>query len=116
MSVRHQLKLLVGGLGARRSRPATSVGGAALRDFLDRNRLVAVFIFILTVVAIVVISSVGMTTVNLPVLPNQLATVRVVASSPFSYLSAEKSREAREQLIARVPPVYRLENRTAPPV
>jgi putative nucleotidyltransferase with HDIG domain len=110
MSVRHQLKLLVGGLGARRSRPATSVGGAALREFLDRNRLVAVFIFILTVVAIVVISSVGMTTVNLPVLPNQLATVRVVASSPFSYQSTEKSREAREQLIARVPPVYRLEN------
>ena len=110
MSVRHQLKLLVGGLGARRTRPAGSVGAAALREFLDRNRLVAVCIFILTVVAIVVISSVGMTTVNLPVLPNQLATVRVVASSPFSYQSTEKTREAREQLIARVPPVYRLEN------
>src|SRR5205823_1173897 len=64
---------------------------------------------LLTVTAIVVISSVGMTTINLPVLPNQLAAVRVVASAPFSYVSEEKTREARQQLVERVPPVYRIE-------
>jgi cyclic-di-AMP phosphodiesterase PgpH len=109
MSVRNQLQLLVGGLGARRKREPAAAGTAAVRDFLDRNQLVAACIFILTVAAIVLISSVGMTTVNLPVLPNQLATVRIVASSPFTYASEEKMREAREQLIDRTPPVYRLD-------
>jgi len=108
MSMRHQLKLLVGGLYPRRAAPA-SPGTAAVRDFLDRSRLVAIVIFFLTVAAIVIISSVGMTTINLPVLPNQLATVRVVASAPFTFVSKEKTRSAQEQLIQRVPPVYRLE-------
>jgi len=108
MSVRNQWKLIVGGLGARR-RPATSAGGAALRDFLDRSTLVAACIFILTVASIVAISSVGMTTLYLPLQPNQIATVRLVASAPFSYVSDEKSREAREELIQRVPPVFRIE-------
>lgn len=108
MSVRNQLRLLVGGLGSRRN-PASSHGAAAIHEFLDRNRIVAACIFLLTVTAIVVISSVGMTTINLPVLPNQLATVRVIASAPFTYVSAEKTREARQQLVERVPPVYRLE-------
>ena len=70
----------------------------------------AICIFILTVAAIVIISSVGMTTINLPALPNQIATVRkVVASAPFTYLSQERTHSARDQLVQRVPPVYRLE-------
>jgi putative nucleotidyltransferase with HDIG domain len=108
MSVRNQWKLLVGGLGARR-RPATLAGGAALREFLDRSTLVAACIFVLTVASIVVISSVGMTTLYLPLQPNQIATVRLVASAPFSYVSEEKTRQARDELIQRVPPVFRIE-------
>ena len=108
MSVRNQLKLLVGGLGARRagrSGPAHS----ATREFFDRSRLVAMLIFFATVALIVLISSAGLTTLNVPVLPNQLATVRVVAGAAFSYESAEQTAALREQLTNRVPPVYRLD-------
>lgn len=108
MSVRKQWKLIVGGLGNRR-RTRTSAGGAALREFLDRSTLVAAFIFLFTVASIVVISSVGMTTRYAPLQPNQIATTRLAASAPYSYVSAEKTREARESLVQRVPPVFRLE-------
>jgi putative nucleotidyltransferase with HDIG domain len=110
MSVRDQFRLLMGGLNARRAQPPSSRAHSAAREFLDRSRLVSGFIFVITVVAIVLISSAGVTTANLPVMPNQLATVRVVASASFSYESAERTRIAREQVVDRVPPVYRLEN------
>jgi len=108
VSVRNQLKLIVGGIAASRRSPVSTTA-AAFREFLDQSRVVAALIFILTVAAIVLISSVGVSTINVPVLPNQLATVQVVASAPFSYVSEERTRGAREQTLARVPPVYRLE-------
>jgi hypothetical protein len=121
MSVRHQLKLLLGGLHARHA-GETAPGGpaphsassanaalSATREFLDRNRLVSALIFVVTVVAIVLISWAGMTTSNFAVLPNQLATVRVTARASFTYESEEKTRAARAQFLDRVPPVYRLE-------
>jgi putative nucleotidyltransferase with HDIG domain len=85
--------------------------GAAVRGFLDQNRLVGVFIFLVTVVAIVLISSAGISTTNLPVLPGQIATMRVVASASFPYQSAEKTAAARAQVVNRVPPVYRLDHK-----
>ena len=103
-TVGHRLRLLMGG---RRGSPSPTAG-SAVRGFLDQNRLVGVFIFLVTVVAIVIISSAGISTINLPVLPGQIATVRVVASASFPYVSEEKTRTAREQLVNRVPPVYRL--------
>jgi cyclic-di-AMP phosphodiesterase PgpH len=78
-------------------------------EFLDRSRFVAALIFIATVSAIVVVSSVGLSTLHAPLLVNQVATTRVTALVPFSYQSAEKTRAAREQLLDRVPPVYRLD-------
>ncbi|MBC7369006.1 MAG: HDIG domain-containing protein [Undibacterium sp.] len=107
MSVKNQWKLLVGGLSARR--PSTSPAHSAAREFLERSRLVAALIFIVTVVAIVLISSAGMTSLRLPVLPGQTATVRVAAAAPFTYVSDEKTAAAREQFLNRVPPIYRLE-------
>jgi cyclic-di-AMP phosphodiesterase PgpH len=109
MSVRDQFKLLLGGLSARRANPGPSPAHTAVSKFLDRNRLVSVFIFVVTVAAIVLISSAGLTTATLPVIPNQIATVRVVASASFTYESAERTRIAREQLLDRIPPVYRLD-------
>lgn len=79
-------------------------------EFLERSRLIAALIFIVTVAAIVLISSVGVSTVNLPVMPNQVATSRVTALASFSYESAERTRAAREQFLGHVPPVYRLDN------
>jgi cyclic-di-AMP phosphodiesterase PgpH len=108
VSVRNQLKLLVGGLSGRRA-GAASPAGSAFRDFMDQSRVVAVVIFVVTVAAIVVISSVGMTTLNLPVLPNELATVQVTANAPFTYVSAEKAEEARQDVLDRLPPVYRVD-------
>ncbi|MBP9913966.1 MAG: HDIG domain-containing protein, partial [Opitutaceae bacterium] len=104
MSLRDQLQHLLTRPKARRTAEPS-----VMLDFVERSRLVTALIFILTVAAIVFISSAGITNLNLPVLPNQLATVRISASTPFNYESAEKTKLAREQLLERVPPVYRLE-------
>jgi len=110
MSVRNQLKLLVGGLSARRgSRPPTSPVASAMGEFMERSRLIAALIFIVTVTAIVVISSAGVSTLNAPVSVNEVATSRITALVPFTYQSAERTRAAREQLLDRLPPVYRLD-------
>jgi putative nucleotidyltransferase with HDIG domain len=106
MSVRNQLRLLVGGLGARRG--DTKSQGSGFKDFLDRSRLVAGLIFVVTVAAIVVVSSARMRVLDLPVLPNQVAPVRIVAGVPFSYVSTEKTRADREQRLSGLPPIYRL--------
>lgn len=95
---------------SRRSRKTAAVSGTT--EFLETSRLIATLIFIATVAAIVLTSFVGVSNVNLPVLTNQIASVRIVASAPFSYESAERTQIAREQLRDRVPPVYRIE--TAP--
>jgi len=109
MSVRNQLKLLVGGLSRKRPDPGAHAG-SALRDFLDRSRMVTCGIFIITVLSIVVISSVGMRVRDVPVLLDQIAPARLIASLPFSYVSAEKTRLQREQFANHLPPVYRLDN------
>jgi putative nucleotidyltransferase with HDIG domain len=111
MSVRHHFKLLLGGLAARRSGAPAPVPPSAAREFLDRSPLVSAAIFLFTVVAIVLISSAGMTTAHLSVLPGQLATVRVAASAPFSYTSKLRTDAAHEQMLHRVPPVYRLDTK-----
>ena len=104
MSVKNQLKLLVGGLSSRRS-GSPPKAYSATREFLDRSRLVAALIFVITVAAILVISSAGLTTLNVPVVANQIATARVVAGAPFTYESAERTNAAREQILHQVPPV-----------
>ncbi len=109
MSVRNQLKLLVGGINARRSGRPPPVAPAAWSEFLERSRLVAALIFIVTVAVIVLISSAGVSTLNVPVLPNQVATTRVIASASYSYESAEKTQAARAQYADRVPRVYRID-------
>src|ERR1044072_6087863 len=110
MSVRNQLKLLVGGLSARRgSRPPNAVEPSAMSEFLERSRLVAVLIFICTVVAIVLISWAGVSTLDAPLVENQVATSQLTALVSFTYESAERTRAAREQFLDRVPPVYRLD-------
>jgi putative nucleotidyltransferase with HDIG domain len=108
MSVRNQLRLLVGGLGARKG-DAKSAPGTGFREFLDRSRLVAGLIFVVTVAAIVFVSSAGMRVLELPVLPDQIAPVRIVAGVPFSYVSTAKTEAQREQRLNSLPPIYRLD-------
>jgi cyclic-di-AMP phosphodiesterase PgpH len=90
-----------------RTRKTAHVSGTV--EFLETNRLVTIFIFAATTAAIVLISFVGISSANLPVLTNQIASLRIVASAPFSYPSAEKTRLAGEQIRDRLPPVYRLD-------
>jgi putative nucleotidyltransferase with HDIG domain len=90
-----------------RTRKTAAVSGTV--EFLETSRLVTLFIFAATTAAIVLISFVGISTANLPVLPNQVASLRIVASAPFSYESAEKTRLAGEQIRDRLPPVFRLD-------
>jgi putative nucleotidyltransferase with HDIG domain len=108
MSVRNQLRLLVGGLGARKGDPK-SPPGSGFREFLDRSRLVAGLIFIVTVAAIVLVSSAGMRVLDLPVLPDQIAPVRIVAGVPFTYESTGKTETQRQQRLNSLPPIYRVD-------
>ncbi|MFA6286910.1 MAG: HDIG domain-containing metalloprotein [Opitutaceae bacterium] len=90
-----------------RTRKTATVSGTV--EFLETSRVVTLLIFVATIALIVLISFVGVSTVNLPVLTNQLASVRITAGAPFSYESKEKTRAAVEQMRDRVPPVYRLD-------
>ncbi|MFH1497445.1 MAG: HDIG domain-containing metalloprotein [Verrucomicrobiota bacterium] len=110
MSFLDRLQALFSGSTPRRRRKSAPVNGPAA--YFETSRLVASLIFIATVVAIVFISFVGVSSGNLPVLPNQIAPVRIVASVPFSYESAEKTQQLREQIRDRVPPVFRIDMQT----
>ncbi|HEY9249763.1 MAG TPA: HDIG domain-containing metalloprotein, partial [Rariglobus sp.] len=90
-----------------RTRKTATVSGTV--EFLETSRLVTFLIFAATTAAIVLISFVGISTANLPVLENQIASLRLVASAPFSYPSQVKTRIAEEQIRDRLPPVYRLD-------
>ena len=94
----------------RKSRRSAEPG--ALMVFLETSRWITASLFAFTVIAIVVISSVRLNTANIPFLPNQLATTRITAAVSFSYESLEKTNVAREQILNRVPRVYRLEGET----
>ncbi|MGY8718695.1 MAG: HD family phosphohydrolase, partial [Verrucomicrobiia bacterium] len=106
MSILPKLKLLRRG-NARRKRKREAPPGLIL--FLEQSRFVSGLIFVITVAAIVMISSVGVSTLDTPVQTNQTATLRIVANESFSYESAELTRLKREQIRDRTPPVYRLE-------
>ena len=90
-----------------RTRKTATVSGTV--EFLETNRLITLLIFAATAAAIAIISFVGISSANLPVLPNQVANIRILASAPFSYPSAEKTRLAGEQIRDRLPPIYRLD-------
>jgi putative nucleotidyltransferase with HDIG domain len=109
MPLFRRLQLLQNRTAATRRRRKTAPASAAAAEILERSQTVAALIFVVTVAAIVLISFVGVSSATLPVLPNQLAMVRIVASAPFSYESKIKTELSRTQLLNRVPPVYDLE-------
>lgn len=90
-----------------RMRKTAEVSGTV--EFFEKSRLITALIFFATVAAIVLISFVGVKSSTLPVLPNQVASVRIVASRPFNYISQEKTKATKDQRLNRLPPVYRLE-------
>ncbi len=108
MSFLDKLRLLTGDPAApQRKRKTTHVSGTV--EFLETSNLIAILIFIATVAAIVVISTVGVSNQNLPVLTNQIAQTRIAASDTFGYESALQTQAARAQIRERTPRVHRLD-------
>jgi len=108
MSPRKGFKLLRGSSGS--ASPENGNGsGPTVGGFLEHSPYIGILIFIATAAAIVAISSVGISTTNLPIAPEQLATARVVASTTFSYVSQERTEAGREAVRNQLPPVYRLD-------
>ena len=103
-----RLRLLRGGAPLRKRRKTVHTSFAA--TYLRQSQSVGFLIFVVTVAAIVLISFVGVSSATLPVLPNQLAMVRIVAGAPFSFESKLKTELGRAQLRNRVPPVFQLES------
>ncbi len=108
MAFLQKLRLFRSGASLRKRRKTvrTSVAGT----YLQQSQPVGFLIFIITVAAIVLISFVGVSSATLPVLPNQLAMVRIVAGAPFTFESRIKTELDRTQLRNRVPPVFDLES------
>ncbi len=106
MSLISKFQRITGFKPAPPRRKTAQVSGTM--EFFETSRLIAGLIFVATVAAIALISFVGVNTASLPVLLNQYASVRIVASGPFTYVSAEKTGIALEQIKNRVPPVYRI--------
>jgi cyclic-di-AMP phosphodiesterase PgpH len=106
VSILPKLKLLRGSTPRRKRKREAPPG---LIQFMEQSRVVAALIFVATVAAIVLISFVGIRSMDTPVLPNQTATTRIVANDNFEFESAERNQQQREQIRDRVPPVYRLE-------
>ncbi len=106
MSLLPKLKLLRGGAPRRKRKREAPPG---LIQFMEQSRVIAALIFIATVAAIVLITFVGVRSLDTPVLPNQTATSRIVANDSFVFESAELTQRQTEQIRDRVPPVYRLE-------
>jgi cyclic-di-AMP phosphodiesterase PgpH len=108
MALMAPFKLLRGGGGSpRRTRRKGRLSETVER--LEGSRVVASLLFVATVVAIVLVSFVGVTNATLPLLPNQVSSVRIVSGLSFSYESSERTRQQAEQMRDRMPPVYRLE-------
>ena len=106
MSLLPKLKLLRGGAPRRKRKREAPPG---LIQFMEQSRVIAALIFVATVAAIVLITFVGVRSLDTPVLPNQTATTRIVANDNFAFESAELTQRQTEQIRDRVPPVYRLE-------
>lgn len=106
MSILNKLRLLPN-VPQPKMRKTAEISGTV--EFFEKSRLVAALIFCATVGAIVLISFVGVSSQTLPILKNQLASVRIVTSAPFDYVSQEKTQLTRDQTLNRLPPVYRLD-------
>lgn len=92
----------------RRRRRKTEAGSAFL-GWLETSGFVKLGVFVSTVLAIFVISFVGVSPAAFNILPNQIATIRLIADTDFSYQSAILTERAKERQLKQVPPVFRID-------
>ncbi|MDQ8202821.1 HDIG domain-containing metalloprotein [Pelagicoccus sp. SDUM812003] len=82
---------------------------STLPRFLEESPAVGIAVFVLTVAAIVVTTFVGIKPTGFQILPNQVASIRIVAGEEFSYRSKILSERKQQQLLEEVPHVYRID-------
>lgn len=93
----------------RRKRRRRTGSTSDLIEFLEHSLVVSLAIFLLTVASIVFISFVGVSPAGYQILPNQLASVRIIADDTFSYQSVLLTQRERDRMESQIPPVYRID-------
>ncbi len=82
---------------------------STLPRFLEESSLVGALVFLTTVALIVVTSFVGIKPSGFQILPNQVASIRIVAAEAFSYSSPILTERRRQELLKEAPHVYRID-------
>jgi len=107
MPLSEQFRALLNRFFPKKRKKRKTEASSSFLIFLEESRAISIVIFAVTVAAIVVTSFMGIKPSGFQFLPNQLATIRIVASEDFTYQSAILTERKREQLLTEVPPVYR---------
>lgn len=108
MPVSEQFKALFQKNTQKKRMRKTETSSSFLK-FLEESRAVSLLVFVLSVVAIVLTSFVGIKPSSIQVLPNQVASTRIIASDNFSYQSKILTAQRKEQLLNEIPHVYRID-------
>ncbi len=82
---------------------------STLPKFLEESPLIGVLVFLTTVALIVVTSFVGIKPSGFQILPNQVASIRIVAAEAYSYSSPILTERRRQELLKEAPQVYRID-------
>lgn len=82
---------------------------STLPRILEESSLVGFAVFLTTVALIVITSFVGVKPSGFQILPNQVASIRIVAAEAFSYNSKILTERERQQLLEDAPHVYRID-------
>lgn len=106
MPLSEQFRALLNRFFRKKRKKRKTEASSSFLIFLEKSRAISIAIFAITVASIVVTSFMGIKPSGFQFLPNQLATIRIVASEDFTYQSAILTERKREQLLTEVPPVY----------
>lgn len=107
MPLSEQFRALLKRFFPKKRKKRKTEASSSILIFLEESRAISIAIFGITVAAIVVTSFMGIKPSGFQFLPNQEATIRIVASEDFTYQSTLLTDRKREQLLTEVPPVYR---------
>lgn len=107
MPLSEQFKAFIHRFFPKKRKKRKTETSSSILVFLEKSPAISVAIFGITVIGIVVTSFIGIKPSGFQFLPNQLATIRIVAAKDFSYQSAILTERQREQRKTEVPPVYK---------
>ena len=80
------------------------------QKFLDTRQVVSLTLFISFAVFVIFICFVGLSPAGPQILPEQIARIRIVAETTFSYESNIRTQSIIDSRRRRVPPIYRLDS------